>query len=163
MENRTGKTCCWRCHQKMDPLGFPFEIYDDFGRFRTEENLEHADNLVVAATQAPLTYGAKLAVYKTLPVDPRGVLSGTEDATLDGEVKDALDLVERLAQATKVRQSIIRHAFRYFPGRNETLSDSSTLMDAERAYLENNGSFDEVIVALLTSDSFIYRKRHTKD
>ena len=163
MENRTGKTYCWRCHQKMDPLGFPFEIYDDFGRFRTEENLEHADNLVVAATQAPLTYGAKLAVYKTLPVDPRGVLSGTEDATLDGEVKDALDLVERLAQATKVRQSIIRHAFRYFLGRNETLSDSSTLMDAERAYLENNGSFDEVIVALLTSDSFIYRKRHTKD
>ena len=163
MEDRTGDNYCWRCHQKMDPLGFPFEIYDDFGRFRTEENLEHPDNLILAATKASLTYGAKLPVYKTLPVNPRGVLQGTEDATLDGDVKDAFDLIERLAQSTKVRQSIIRHAFRYFLGRNETLSDSKTLMDADRAYLENNGSFDEVIITLLTSDSFIYRKHHTKE
>ncbi len=28
---------CWRCHQKMDPLGLPFEQFDDFGRFRTNE------------------------------------------------------------------------------------------------------------------------------
>jgi hypothetical protein len=163
MEDRTGDNYCWRCHQKMDPLGFPFEIYDDFGRFRTEENLEHPDNLILAATKASLTYGAKLPVYKTLPVNPRGILQGTEDATLDGDVEDAFDLIERLAQSTKVRQSIIRHAFRYFLGRNETLSDSKTLMDADRAYLENNGSFDEVIITLLTSDSFIYRKHHTKE
>ena len=26
---------CWRCHKKMNPLGNPFEAYDDFGRFRT--------------------------------------------------------------------------------------------------------------------------------
>jgi len=37
------------------------------------------------------------------------------------------------------------------------------LMDADKAYLENDGSFDEVIVSLLTSDSFIYRKRNTKE
>ncbi len=43
-------------------------------------------------------------------------------------------------------------------GRNETLSDSKTLIDAEQAYVDNNGSFDAVIVSLLTSDSFIYRK-----
>jgi hypothetical protein len=43
-------------------------------------------------------------------------------------------------------------------GRNEFLSDSKTLIDAENAYVENRGSFDAVIVSLLTSDSFIYRK-----
>jgi len=43
-------------------------------------------------------------------------------------------------------------------GRNEMLSDSKTLIDADRAYVENGGSFDAVIVSLLTSDSFIYRK-----
>ena len=163
MEVRTGDTYCWRCHQKMDPLGFPFEIYDDFGRYRVEENLEHPDNLVTSGDKAPLTFGAKLPVYKTLPVDPRGVLVGTGDATLDGEVEDAFDLIDRLAESDKVRQSIIRHAFRYFLGRNETLSDSRTLMDADKAYLESNGSFDEVIVTLLTSDSFIYRKSQTKE
>ncbi len=159
MEARTGDNFCWRCHQKMDPLGFPFEIYDDFGRFRTEENLEHEDNLIQKADRKkPNRFGASLPVYKTLPVDPRGVLKGSGDAKLDGEVEDAFDLIDRLAKSDKVRQSIIRHAFRYFLGRNETLADSKTLMDADQAYLKSGGSFDEVIVSLLTSDSFIYRK-----
>lgn len=164
MEKRTGDAYCWRCHQKMDPLGFPFESYDDFGRFRTAENLEHPDNLIKEAKRGETNeFGASLPVYKTLPVDPGGVLNGTGDAMLDGEVEDAFDLIDRLAASDKVRQSIIRHAFRYFLGRNETLSDSRTLMDADKAYLDSNGSFDEVIVSLLTSDSFIYRKRNTKE
>ena len=75
MENRTGDSYCWRCHQKMDPLGFPFEIYDDFGRHRTAENLEHPENLIKEAKRGEVnSFGASLAVYKTLPVDPRGVL-----------------------------------------------------------------------------------------
>ena len=103
MEGRTGVEYCWGCHQKMDPLGFPFEIYDDFGRFRTLENLEHPDNLIKKIPQhnAPveqLTFGAHLPTYKTLPVDARGVLKGTGDPVLDGDVKDAFDLITRLAK-----------------------------------------------------------------
>lgn len=163
MEDRTGAQSCWRCHQKMDPLGFPFELYDDFGRYRIEEFLEHPENLIkkAPAPHGPiheLTFGAMLPVYKSLPVNPRGVLDGTGDSQLDGEVKDSFELIDRLAKSQKARQSIIRHAFRFFMGRNETLSDSKTLMDAEKAYLDSKGSFDEVIVSLLTSDSFIYRK-----
>ena len=164
MEIKTGADYCWRCHQKMDPLGLPFEMYDDFGRYRTEENLEHPENLIKPAKRGETNaFGASLPVYKTLPVDPRGVLEGTGDLKLDGEVVDAFELIDRLAKSDKVRQSIIRHAFRYFLGRNETLSDSKTLMGAEKAYLDSNGSFDEVIVSLLTSDSFIYRKPKPKD
>ena len=48
-------------------------------------------------------------------------------------------------------------------GRNEALSDSKTLIDAEQAYLDSKGSFDEVIVSLLTSDSFIYRKSNRRE
>jgi hypothetical protein len=43
-------------------------------------------------------------------------------------------------------------------GRNEKLSDSQTLIEADRAYVESGGSFKMVVVSLLTSDSFIYRK-----
>jgi hypothetical protein len=164
MENRTNAAYCWRCHQKMDPLGFPFEIYDDFGRFRTEEHIEHPENLIKEARRGETNeFGASLPAYKTLPVNPHGVLQGTGDRTIDGNVEDAFDLIDRLAKSEKVRQSIIRHAFRYFTGRNETLSDSKTLIDADKAYLDSNGSFDEVIVSLLTSDSFIYRKRNTRE
>ena len=164
MEKQTGAEYCWRCHQKMDPLGFPFEIYDDFGRYRTKESLEHPENLLKKAKRGEVNaFGASLPVYKTLPVDPRGMLIGTGDPTLDGDVEDAFDLIDRLAKSEKVRQSIIRHAFRYFLGRNERLSDSKTLIDADRVYVDSNGSFDEVIVSLLTSDSFIYRKRNSED
>jgi len=43
-------------------------------------------------------------------------------------------------------------------GRNEMLSDSQTLIDADQAYLKSGGSFNAVIVSLLSSDSFMYRK-----
>lgn len=67
-------------------------------------------------------------------------------------------MIARLAQSDRVRQSIIRHAFRFYMGRNELLSDSQTLLAADKAYLESGGSFKAVIVSLLTSDSFLYRK-----
>jgi hypothetical protein len=43
-------------------------------------------------------------------------------------------------------------------GRNEMLSDSQTLIDAENAYVKSGGSFKMVVLSLLTSDSFMYRK-----
>lgn len=152
VETVTGQTECWKCHQQMNPLGMPFEGFDDFGRIRTVESLEHPENLVKRNN------GNESDTYKTMPVDTSGYLDGTFDAALDGEVTDAFDLIDRLAQSDRVRQSIIRHAFRFFIGRNEMLSDSKTLIDADNAYVTSGGSFKAVIVSLLTSDSFIYRK-----
>jgi hypothetical protein len=149
---------CWKCHQHMNPLGYAFEAYDDFGRFREEESLEHPDNLIKKGPENADFLTDTRDSYETQYIDSSGYLDGTGDASLDGEVQDATDLAERLANSRRVRQSIIRHAFRYFLGRNETLSDSKTLIDAEQAYVDNNGSFDAVIVSLLTSDSFIYRQ-----
>ena len=144
---------CWKCHVHMNPLGLTFEMFDDFGRFRTAEALEHPENLMKVGNGK-----TSASVYKTKPLNISGVLKGTGDSKLDGEVKDAYDLIDRLAKSRRVRQSIIRHAFRYFMGRNELLSDSQTLIDAEIAYANNSGSFKSVIISLLTSDSFIYRK-----
>ena len=144
---------CWKCHVHMNPLGLTFEMFDDFGRFRIAEALEHPENLIKVGNGK-----SSASVYKTKPLNISGVLKGTGDPALDGEVKDAYDLIDRLAKSRRVRQSIIRHAFRYFMGRNELLSDSQTLIDAEIAYANNGGSFKSVIISLLTSDSFIYRK-----
>lgn len=140
----TEKQECWRCHEQMNPLGHPFEIYDDFGRYRTEEFLD----------KLPKVNGR----YPSKPVNAAGALTGTGEIGLDGEVKDALELIKKLADSDKVRQSMIRHVFRYYMGRNEMLSDSVTLMEADRAYLESGGSFKALVVSLLTSDSFLYRK-----
>ncbi len=144
---------CWKCHQHMNPLGYAFELYDDFGRPRTEEALENPENLITKGNGKD-----KLDTYKTRPVNATGYLRGTGDDRLDGPVENAIDMIDRLAQSERVRQSIIRHAFRFFMGRNETLSDSATLIDADQAYLASGGSFQAVIVSLLTSDSFLYRQ-----
>jgi mono/diheme cytochrome c family protein len=158
LDSKTGENYCWKCHKKMNPLGLTFEIYDDFGRYRTAERLEHPDNLIKEAPRSRAIQLDGRPTYRTLPVNAKGFLDGTGDKALDGKVNDAIDLAERLAKSTRVRQSIIRYAFRYFMGRNELLSDSQTLINAEQCYLDNGGSFDAVIVSLLTSDSFIYRK-----
>jgi hypothetical protein len=153
LDSVTSNQECWKCHQQMNPLGLTFEIFDDFARYRTEESLEHPDNLIKTGSRQ-----ATGNVYKTKPVNATGALTGTGDPSLDGEVTDAFDLIDRLARSERVRQSIIRHAFRYFMGRNEMLSDSQTLIDADEAYVDNGGSFRAVVVSLLTSDSFMYRK-----
>lgn len=156
--NKTEKKECWKCHVYMNPLGYAFESYDDFGRFRTEESIEHPENLITKMPDKGDSPADLRDIFKTMKVDPKGKLVGTDDPSLDGEITDAIDLAGRLGKSRKVRQSIIRYAFRYFMGRNEFLSDSATLIDAERAYTESGGSFDAVIISLLTSDSFIYRK-----
>ncbi len=153
VESVTSDATCWKCHKQMNPLGLAFEMYDDFGRYRTQESLEHPDNLLKSGNGK-----SSFDVYKTAPIVSTGRLEGTGDSELDGDVKDALDIIGRLARSDRVRQSIIRHAFRFFMGRNEMLSDSRTLIDADRAYVESGGSFQAVIVSLLTSDSFMYRK-----
>lgn len=129
---------CWRCHQKMNPLGMPFEAFDDFGRHRVVELL-HAKG-------------------KSKPVDSTGRLADTGDAAIEGDVADPIEMVHRLAKSARVRQSFVRHAFRYFLGRNELPSDAPTLLAADKAYVANGGSFRALAISLLTSDSFLYRK-----
>ena len=123
---------CWRCHKKMNPLGMPFEAYNHVGRWR--------------------------AMEKGQVVDTSGEISLSGDEELDHHVKDVRDMMERLGRSSLVRQSFVRHVFRYFMGRNEMVSDSQTLIRMDRAYVESGGSFNELLVSLLTSDSFLYRK-----
>jgi len=135
----TRQEYCWKCHKRMDPLGLPFEDFDHYGWHRTLEVTDKRGR-------------------KKHPVVTDGAIVFSGETQLDGPVKDARELVKRLAGSERVRQSIIRHAFRFWMGRNETLSDSPTLMAADQAYVGSDGSFNEMLVALLTSDSFLYRK-----
>lgn len=128
----TRQEYCWNCHQKMDPLGLPFEQFDDFGIFRTEE--------------------------LNRPVDSSGAIE-CGVAELDGPVRDPFEYMERLASSRHVTQVFVRHAFRYWMGRNETLDDAPTLIDAEKAYTEHDGSMNALLASLLTSDSFLYRRQ----
>lgn len=150
----TREDYCWNCHQKMNPLGLPFESFDYVGRFREKEKV-----LDVEATAENVDSKGKHKgdVFRGAPIDTTGMVDGTEPE-LEGPVKDAVSLMHRLADSPHVRQVFVRHAFRYWMGRNETLDDGSVLVRADNAYVENDGSFRALVVSLLTSDAFLYRK-----
>jgi hypothetical protein len=132
----TREKYCWTCHEKMDPLGLPFEMYNHAGLFRTTE-LEK-------------------------PVDTSGEIIDSGDPSLDGPVKNALEMIEKLAASERVEQVFVRHAFRFWMGRNETLNDAPILQAAHKAYRESEGSMKALLTSLLTSDAFLYRKGETK-
>ena len=91
------------------------------------------------------------------PVDSSGLIDLTGDREVEGAYADAARMIRKLADSDRGRRMFIRHAFRYWMGRNEELSDSPALMAADKAYLENDGSFKALVISLLCSDSFLYR------
>lgn len=128
----TQETYCWTCHKKMDPLGLPFEMYNHAGLFRTEELGK--------------------------PVDTTGEIIESGVPGLDGEVANAIELIQKLANSERAEQVFVRHAFRFWMGRNETLNDAPVLQEAHRAYQGSGGSMNALLTSLLTSDAFLYRK-----
>lgn len=128
----TRQKYCWTCHEKMDPLGLPFEMYNHAGLFRTTE--------------------------LDKPVDATGEIIESGDPALDGPVSNALEMIQKLASSERVEQVFVRHAFRFWMGRNETLNDAPVLQAAHKAYRDSGGSMKALLTELLTSDAFLYRK-----
>ncbi|MCA9267087.1 MAG: DUF1588 domain-containing protein [Planctomycetales bacterium] len=150
----THEAYCWQCHQLMNRVGLPFEMYDHFGRFRTGERV-----LDAAATETNVdAKGKRLGdVYTEAPVDASGGFEFTHDPHLTGDVKNAVEFLHKMAESEVVEQVFVRHAFRYWMGRNETLGDAASLQAAQRAYRDSDGSMRALLVSLLSSDSFLYR------
>jgi hypothetical protein len=128
----TREKYCWTCHEKMDPLGLPFEMYNHAGLYRTTEFNK--------------------------PVDSSGEIIDSGDPNLDGPVKNAIEMIQKLSESERVEQVFVRHAFRFWMGRNETLNDAPVLQAAHKAYHDNGGSMKALITSLVTSDAFLYRK-----
>lgn len=144
---------CWKCHRQMDELGLPFEDFDHYGRFRMTETVRDSDATAKNVDKKGKPLGP---VTRETDLNTSGKIAISGDPTLDGEIKDPRELVLKLAASERVRQVFIRHAFRFYMGRNETLGDAKTLQDADRAYVGSGGSFKALLISLLTSDSFLY-------
>jgi hypothetical protein len=120
----------------VSKAGFPFEKYIQLG--------------ILLDTNPSNNWGH--------PVDTTGEIIRSGDPGLDGPVKDPMEMIERLATSERVNQVCVRHVFRYWMGRNETINDAPILQAAYRAYRDNDGSMKALLTSLLTSDAFLYRK-----
>jgi hypothetical protein len=136
-EATLGNSVCVGCHQLMNPLGYPFEIYNHAGYLRVQDHSPDGD------------WGAP---------DGTAMLTDMPDPALDGPVQDAVELSEKLADSAYVKRCFIRQAFRYYMGRDEDRSDACTLVRMEERYDSSGGSFFDMVTALMTSDTWRTRR-----
>lgn len=137
-------TNCQSCHQPLiNPLGFPFEDFDSFGRARQSEPLRASDGSVASWT----------------PVDAHALpdLGRSGDLT---EVTGGVAMSRLLADSRKLQGCFARHSFRYLTGRTETLGatneDACALDGMERAV--GTGRLDDLLVSFTKTDAFTLRR-----
>jgi hypothetical protein len=119
---------CAACHAEIiNPFGFPFEIYDAVGAFRTEDNGYDVD-----ASASPPIGGERVSV------------------------RDALGLASALAQSEAVHACYAGHWVEFVLGRHAEDVDA-TLVAALAQRSVDGASLRELLVAVVTSRSFLAR------
>jgi len=121
---------CWSCHRDMNPLGYPFEQFNHAG---FERLTDHGG-----------------------PPDGSTVIDNLPDPSVNGTYANVGDFMGAIAQSRYARRGMIRHAFRYFMGRDERPTDGCTLVEME-AGLDRDGSFFSMLEALISSETFVWR------
>lgn len=119
---------CAGCHIHLNPLGFPLEVYDHAGAYRTTENGEPID-----------------ASFELMLGDIEGSFDGP------GE------LMSTLAASEQAEACYATHAFRYALGRVETDEDECALEEIATAFTASGGDVRELMVVIATSDAFMFR------
>jgi len=130
-EAHVADASCNACHRLIDPIGLGFENYDTLGRYRTYEH--------------------------GLQVDASGALTNTADPSIQGEFNGAVQLSHMLKDAREVRDCVADHWFTFAQGHPETLPDMCSADQIRERFHASDGKFEDLFVAITTSDAFRYR------
>jgi hypothetical protein len=131
VEQHTQDPACAPCHTLIDPIGLGFEHYDAIGRYHDET----ADGR---------------------PVDALGELTHTGDS--DGTFDGAIELAHRFAASERVRDCYAKQWFVYALGRHPSMEDRCSLARVTEAFVDGGADVRELVVAVATSDAFLYRQ-----
>jgi hypothetical protein len=121
---------CAGCHQLIDPVGFAFEHYDELGRYRESDGGE--------------------------PVDATGELILTRD--IDGPVDGVVELGQKLATSTEVRECMARQWFRFALDRFEQDMDACSMKALLDRFEESAFDLNVLPRAIIATDAFLYRR-----
>ena len=122
-------TVCATCHATLiNPFGFPFEGFDAVGAVRTEDRGQAIDTAT-----SPLIGGTATPVA------------------------DALELSEQLAESDAAHACYMQHLLEYSLGRERQDVDDPLLDRLSTQSLDDGASIEDLIVALVTSRTFLSR------
>ncbi len=119
---------CAGCHSLIDPVGFGFENYDAVGAFRTIENGK--------------------------PVDAKGSVSAAYDTKLSGPFNGISELARRLGDSRQVHDCVASEWMRFAMGRGLGAGDQCSLNQVQEKFMTSQGRFDDLLVAIIMSDTF---------
>jgi hypothetical protein len=128
-EERTAPAACNSCHSLFGPLGYALENYDAIGAYRTTDN-----GLPVDAT-AHFRFG-----------------------DVDWQLAGGIDLSTRLADSAQVQSCVATNWFQYALGRELETADQCRMAKLNAVLTEARGDIRELLVSLIKSPEFIYRK-----
>jgi hypothetical protein len=119
---------CAGCHRSLDPLGFAFEQFDGVGGLRSMD--------------------------AGRPVDASGKVE------IDGKeiaFKDAAELLPHIAASNQARGCAALQWLRFGLGRQEVAADEHSLTTAMREFARSDWNLKELMIALATTKTFLYR------
>jgi len=127
---------CFRCHAKIDPLGFALEYYDPVGRYR---DLDH---------QVEVVSKEKVNI-QTLPID-------AEMTMLDGRSVNDMPSLKRVLRQDRERiiKGVIGKLISYGIGREVTVLDRPFIDDVYDQTAASEQSLRSVIRAIVANPSF---------
>ncbi len=130
MDSRLSAQTCGGCHMLMDPIGIGMEDMDQNGSFRSS----YSDGK---------------------PVDAGGRILGTE---LEQDFTGVAELAQRIGHSDLFRDCATDQWLRYASGRSDLGKQHACLLDELSSQVEAGGdSLDELLLAVVGSDAFIYR------
>ncbi len=120
---------CAVCHHAIDGFGFGFSHFDAVGGWRETDN--------------------------GLPVDSSGWISNTRDA--NGDFDGAVELGQRMAASTQVRDCVTEQWFRYALSVGAHDLDECTVAEIAKSLDGTATDMREILIAAVTSDAFRHR------
>jgi len=129
----TNKDACGACHQFMDYIGFGFDNYDATGAYITTENGN------------PIGSSGQFVGYSSGPDELTGTFSGMSN------------MITQLSGSTQVMQCFALEQLRYALLRSETDADACSAQQIYQAFMTSGYNLQKLIVAVVSSDAFMYR------
>lgn len=134
LQQTTAAPVCAGCHRLLNPIGFGLENYDALGRWRDVD-------------------GGK-------PVDATGAVVAADPfvTDVDGPFDGPIELSRKLGDSSVAAGCFGNNWFRYVFGRDEEDDDACTLEQVRGRGVATGQELREIMLALVESPSFYYRR-----